>query len=108
MNIISYLITIVIFLIWLNIDYFWKVDYNNLISKFFIKMGDISFSIYLLHTLILRIIKHNFNITNLLATTILAFVISIVFSLITYKFIENPFINLSKKIIKLRVGEIKH
>lgn len=103
-NIISYLITIVIFLIWLKIDYFWKIDYNNLMSKFFIKMGDISFSIYLLHTLILRIIKYNFNITNLLTTTILAFVISIVFSLITYKFIENPFINLSKKIIKLRIG----
>jgi len=101
-QLLSYSISILIFILWLIIDDIWKINYNNSVNKFFIKIGDISYSIYLLHTLVLSIIIDYFQLTNLALTTVLAYVSTIVLSLITYKYIEEPFINLSKKIIKSR------
>lgn len=59
-------------------------------------LGDISFSVYLVHSLIIRILMfigvNNYQL--LLPTTILA---TIILSSLTYKLVEKPFINLAKR-----------
>ena len=96
----SYLISLLIFFMWLNIDLIWYVNYNSVVSKFFVKMGDISFSIYFLHILVIEILISYFKITDLLILIFLASVVSIAASIITFKYIESPFINLSRKIVQ--------
>ena len=102
---ISYPISLTMFFLYLNLDYIFQVDYSSMLSKFFIKMGDISFSIYLVHVLMLSLIIDYFKITDLLSVTILAYAMSIGVSIITYQFIESPFINLAKQILKSRKKE---
>jgi exopolysaccharide production protein ExoZ len=99
--IISYLISTIIFFIWLNVEFVWNVNYNSVVSKFFVKMGDISFSIYFLHVLVINILISYFKITDLLLLSFLASVLTIAASIITFKYIETPFINLSRKIVRL-------
>lgn len=96
---ISHAITAIIFICWLNIDLFWKVNYNTLMSKFLVKIGDISFSIYLIHMLVINIIIDLFEIRNLYLVTVIAYSATIALSLLTFKFIETPFITLAKKLV---------
>ena len=103
----SYFISILIFFLWLNVDSILIINYKSFLSKIFIKLGDISFSIYLLHTLIINIIVNYFFVNNLVLVTLLTYTVSIGLSLITYKFIEEPCINLAKKIVNKRISNHK-
>ena len=98
--IISYLISVPIFVMYLKLDYFWNINYDSALSTIFVKIGDVSFSIYILHMLFISIIVDYFEIQDLVLATILAYLTTISFSLLTYTFIELPFMNFAKSIIQ--------
>ena len=64
--------------------------------------GDISFSIYLVHILIIRIIMNNIGIGNLYAVTFLSLLLTIMTSAVIYLLVEKRFINLAKQLVKRR------
>ncbi len=78
------------------------VNYN----KFFLFLGKISFSFYLIHYGIIKIFENNnlFELNNYLAVVII-FVITIVISSLAYKYVENIFINIGKNLIKNKYGK---
>lgn len=65
-------------------------------SKFLSFIGELSFSLYLLHMPVLYFIIDNIKI-NSNFQTLLVFVFTILISILTYNFIEKPFMSLSKK-----------
>ncbi|KOS66627.1 hypothetical protein AEA09_17985 [Lysinibacillus contaminans] len=70
---------------------------NNFLStKILSFIGELSFSMYLLHMPVLYFVVANFNINSNLQT-LLVFIITILISTLTYNLIEKPFMNLSKK-----------
>ena len=64
--------------------------------------GDISFSIYLVHILIIRIIMNNIGIENLYAVTVLSLLLTIMTSAVIYLLVEKRFINLAKQLVNRR------
>ena len=64
--------------------------------------GDISFSIYLVHILIIRIIMNNIGIGNLYAVTFLSLFLTLMTSAVIYLLVEKRFINLAKQLVKRR------
>lgn len=84
--------------------------FNNIILK---KIGELSFSIYLIHFPIILYIKNNFRggelvmfdnqILNYILLCSFVFMIVLILSTITYRFVEQPFMKLGKKLIKKEV-----
>ncbi len=74
-----------------------NINYN----KFFLFLGKISFSFYLIHYGIIKIFENNnlFELNNYLAVVII-FVITIVISSLAYKYVENIFINIGKNLLR--------
>lgn len=70
-------------------------DYLNK-SKIFIKLGNISFPIYLVHYILIAKIKFSSQLLNIA----IVITLSIILSVILNKLIEGPMIKMSKKIIK--------
>jgi peptidoglycan/LPS O-acetylase OafA/YrhL len=80
-----------------------------IVNKFFVLFGKISFSVYLIHfafyPLMPLIIKNinDFYTLNVIVIFLIVFVLFIILSgllsILTYKYIEQPFINIGKKII---------
>lgn len=66
------------------------------ILAFIICLGDISYSIYILHILIIKAQLYflDLNIFNLVISTL---ILTIIFSSLTYEFIEKKFITISRK-----------
>lgn len=64
--------------------------------------GDISFSIYLVHILIIRIIMNNLGIENLYAVATLSFLLTLLSSSAIYLLVEKRFINLAKQLVNRR------
>lgn len=64
--------------------------------------GDISFSIYLVHNLIIKIVMNQMGIENLFAVTAVSFLLTIIASSAIYQLVEKRFINLAKQLVKRR------
>ena len=64
--------------------------------------GDISFSIYLVHILIIKIIMNNIGIENLYALTALSLILTMMISAVIYLLVEKRFINLAKQLVNRR------
>jgi peptidoglycan/LPS O-acetylase OafA/YrhL len=95
----SYLISTIIFCLWLFVDTLYNFNYETKISKFIIMLGDISFSIYLLHIIVIEGIIEMLQINNLYTLLILTLFVTVLLSYSTYSLIEKPFINLSKSLV---------
>lgn len=95
----SFLTCFLLFLTWLYIDNIIKINYNSFISRFLLKIGDISFSIYLIHTLVILILIDFFFVSNIFYLTFFSYFISVSLSFITYKYIEMPFMNYAKNFV---------
>jgi peptidoglycan/LPS O-acetylase OafA/YrhL len=76
----------------------WDNSHLGKAGKILSWLGDISFSIYLIHILVIRIFVEQFNISNFYMLLLLALFFTVFISHLTYKFIEKPFIGLAKKI----------
>lgn len=61
--------------------------------------GDISFSIYLVHILIIRIIMNNIGIENLYAVIALSLLLTLMTSAVIYLLVEKRFFSLAKQLI---------
>lgn len=64
--------------------------------------GDISFSIYLVHILIIKIIMNNIGIENLYALTALSLILTMMISAVIYLLVEKRIINLAKQLVNRR------
>ena len=64
--------------------------------------GDISFSIYLVHILIIKIIMNNIGIVNLYAVIALSLLLTLITSSAIYLLVEKRFINLAKQLVNRR------
>ena len=64
--------------------------------------GDISFSIYLVHILIIKIIMNNIGIENLYAVIALSLLLTLITSAVIYLLVEKRFINLAKQLVNRR------
>lgn len=96
----SYLITSIIFSLWLMIDNYLNINYKSKISVFSNYIGNISYSIYLLHMLVIEILFEFLDLNNIFLVLILCFFFTFILSYITYNLVEKPFINKSKHIVK--------
>lgn len=79
----------------------YKADYKipNPIHNYFIVLGDASYSIYLLHPLVMKMIKlilnnSSFNPTQIM---IISIMITLILSYYSYKYFEKFFIDIGKK-----------
>ena len=71
-------------------------------------MGEISYSLYLIHPVVLISMVHIFYGEILIPYILLiSFLLTLFFSWLCYKCIEKPSINFGKKIIKLNKEYIK-
>lgn len=71
---------------------------KGIVNAIMVKLGDVSFSIYLIHSVVIRFLlnqRHFDSFILLLFTTIS---ITILLSLISYRFVEKKFIDLGKSI----------
>lgn len=82
-----------------------KMKIPSLIEKSLTKLGELSFSLYLLHLLVFASFKNQFGIINfaesikynaVFNTILIGLPITILFSLLTYTFIEKPFMEFRK------------
>jgi len=81
---------------------------KSFISKIFAKMGELSYSLYLTHFMLLTLLVSRTNLPNIFSdwwlsalfyTIIIVLPSTILFSLLTYHIIEKPFLNLRKKYV---------
>lgn len=80
-------------------DYIMKESWCNVALSF---CGDISFSIYLVHILIIKIIMNNIGIENLYAVIALSLLLTIMTSAVIYLLVEKRFINFAKQLVNRR------
>ena len=80
-------------------DYIRKESWWNKALSF---CGDISFSIYLVHILIIKIFMNNIGIENLYAVTFLSLLLTLMTSAVIYLLVEKRFINLAKQLVNRR------
>ena len=64
--------------------------------------GDISFSIYLVHILIIRIVVNEAGVDNVYVVAVLSLVLTMLASAAIYLLVEKRFINYAKQLIKQR------
>lgn len=64
--------------------------------------GDISFSIYLVHILIIRIVMKDAGVDNVYVVSVLSFILTLLASAAIYLLIEKRFINYAKQLIRQR------
>ncbi|WP_396156834.1 acyltransferase family protein [Flavobacterium macrobrachii] len=96
----SYLFSTLIFIFWLYVDYLFEINYETKLSKFMSLIGDISYSIYLLHILVILFIIDVLKQDNLYVALIGSVAITLLLSYATYRFLEKPFIDKSKYLVK--------
>ena len=80
-------------------DYIRKDSWWNKALSF---CGDISFSIYLIHILIIRIIMNNVGVENVYIVAVLSLLLVMLASAAIYLLVEKRFINYAKRLIKRR------
>jgi peptidoglycan/LPS O-acetylase OafA/YrhL len=96
----SYLFSTIIFTLWLYVDYLFKINYETKTSKLMSLIGDISYSIYLLHMLVILFVIDVLKLDNLYVALTSSILITLLLSYSTYSFLEKPFIDTSKYLVK--------
>ena len=95
--ILSFSIVSFMFLVIIQFEHYYLLNSNKWYMKTFIHWGDISYSIYFFHIMTIKILMQHFNVKSTSILLLLTFSTTIFLSSLTYKWIEKPFINLSKK-----------
>ncbi len=71
---------------------------KSIFNYFMIIMGDISFSIYLIHSVVIRFLLNQCHIDTFVGLFICTLMVTIALSLLCYNFIEKKFINFGKRL----------
>lgn len=79
-----------------------NIKYNSM----FLFLGKISFSFYLIHYGVIKLFE-NYNLFNINSyfAVFSIFIITILLSFLSFKYIENPFINIGKNLIKRKYAK---
>lgn len=93
----SFLVSASLFTVVSQFEKYFRLDQRKSIINGLIYLGDISYSIYIFHILIINICMYYFGVRDLIVVLISTLGFTIALSIFTYKYIEKPFINLSKK-----------
>ena len=72
-----------------------KVKFTNKVSEY---LGEISYSVYLFHPVLIYIINYHLPHMNGYLRVLLVLVLTVAFSSLTYRFIEKPSISLGRKV----------
>ncbi|MDR0606114.1 MAG: acyltransferase family protein [Bacteroidales bacterium] len=96
-TIISFAVCSLFFISYLFFDRIWSEN-GHKTCKWLAYTGDISFSIYLIHQLVIRVLFHIFEVNNFYVLLLFTLVITLFVSHLTYRYIEKPFIALARKI----------
>lgn len=94
---LSFLASTSLFLAVLQFERYYSLRMDNFLVKAGIHLGDISYSIYIFHILIIGVLMNIFEVKNISLLLILTLTITIFISSFTYRFIEKKFIELGKK-----------
>lgn len=95
--IISFFICSFLFLMLSQFERYYPLNLKNTFVKTFIHWGDISYSIYIFHIMIIKILIGYLNVESTIVLLLFTSVTTIMLSSLTYMWIEKPFIDLSKK-----------
>lgn len=71
---------------------------QSVLHRIMVYLGDISFSIYLIHSVIIRFLLHQCHIANFTLLLVSTLAATLFFSALCYKFVEQPFIKIGKNI----------
>lgn len=71
---------------------------KGVVNKVMVTLGDISFSIYLIHLVVIRFLLNQCGIDGFVLLLCTSFILTIAFSLLSYYMIEKKFMDLGKKI----------
>ena len=71
---------------------------KSIFHHFMIIMGDISFSIYLIHSVVIRFLLNQCHLKTFVGLFVCTLMVTIVLSLLCYNFVEMKFINLGKRL----------
>ena len=93
---LSFLCASFLFIIVCEFGKYFTLKEDTFVVKSLIFLGDISYSIYLFHILVIKVCLYffDFNIIQLLVCTL---IFTVLISTLTYRTIEQPFIRLAKK-----------
>lgn len=69
--------------------------------------GDISFSIYLVHNLIIKIVMNEADIDNVYVVAFLSLILIMLASVVIYQLVEKRFIKYAKKLVNRRLHQYK-
>lgn len=94
---LSFLCCSFLFIAFCEFDKYFILNEESIVVKILIFIGDISYSIYLFHIIIIKMLLHFFNFNNVFLLLISTLFFTILVSIFTYKKIEKPFISFAKK-----------
>lgn len=95
--VLSFCISSFLFLTLSQFERYFSLNLRNWFVKTFIHWGDISYSIYIFHIMIIKILIGYLNVESTIVLLLFTSVTTIMLSSLTYMWIEKPFIDLSKK-----------
>lgn len=99
-QLLSFVLSPCVFIGVLQLNHYLRAD--SVLNKILVFCGDISFSIYLVHILIIRVIINELNICNVYAVGTLSIILTMLISGAIYMLIERPGIALGKRLIRQR------
>ncbi|MBQ5473995.1 MAG: acyltransferase [Lachnospiraceae bacterium] len=71
---------------------------KGMVNKVMVTLGDISFSIYLIHLVVIRFLLNQFGIDDFVLLLCTSLILTLAFSLLSYYMIEKRFMDLGKKL----------
>lgn len=71
---------------------------KGMVNKVMVTLGDISFSIYLIHLVVIRFLLNQFGIDGFVLLLCTSLILTLAFSLLSYYMIEKKFIDLGKQL----------
>lgn len=100
------LASIIMFISWLLMNHDLTKYSNSFIYRVCKWLGDISYSIYLVHSLVLYVMIQQFNVSHWWVLLSAGLVITVIISALMYRFVEKPSMDLAKRIVSSRMGQV--